>query len=293
MATVRKTAVKKIPTPVVNTDFSFDDEKKPTKSFLEKAMPWMVVLIVIMAFALGSLWTKVSMLEQGNGTPAKDGSQPTAGTTGAPGAKFATIDDAFKAYAQQAGLDGNKLTACVDSGTKKSVIDADTKEGTDLGVNGTPGFFINGKFLGGAFPLSSFKEIIDRELNGTGSTNYKDYKDADLQSAGAQGAFIATPKQINTDNAAVRGPANAKVTIVEFSDFQCPYCQRGFQTMQQVFQAYGDKVKLVYMDFPLVQLHPHAEKAAEAFECARDQDQTKAWAFSDLLFNNQSDWSVI
>jgi len=282
----------KVSTPV-NMDYSFDDEKKPEKSMMEKAAPVMMVLLVIMSFALGSLWTKVNMLEQGTAVaPTKTGTQPTAGAAAAPAGKYGSFNEAMKAYAQTAGLDADKLASCIDSGSKKSLIDADTAEGNRVGVNGTPGFFIDGKFLGGAFPYESFKEIIDRELNGTGSTNYKDYKETNLQSAGAQGAFVAAPKQINTGNAAVRGPANAKVTIVEFSDFQCPYCQRGFQVMQQVFQNYSGKVKLVYMDLPLVQLHPHAEKAAEAFECARDQDQTKAWAFSDLLFTNQSEWAA-
>lgn len=278
----------------MKTDYSFDEEVKPKKGLLEKSAPVMVVLLIIMSFALGSLWTKVNMLEQGGvAVPLKGGAQPSAGTAGAPAAKYSTLNSAMKAYAQQVGLDGNKLTSCIDSGTKKGLVDSDAAEGSRVGINGTPGFFINGKYLGGAFPYESFKEIIDRELAGTGSTNYKDYKDASLQSAGAQGVFVATPKQVNTGNAAVRGPANAKVTIVEFSDFQCPYCQKGFQITQQVFQNYEGKIKLVFMDFPLTQLHPHAEKAAEAFECARDQDQIKAWAFHDLLFTNQQEWSAI
>jgi protein-disulfide isomerase len=81
-----------------------------------------------------------------------------------------------------------------------------------------------------------------------------------------------------------RGPADAKVTIVEFSDFQCPYCGSAFTTVEQLMQQYAGKVKLVFRQFPLP-IHPQAEKAAEASLCAGDQG--KFWEYHDLLFKNQ------
>ena len=81
-----------------------------------------------------------------------------------------------------------------------------------------------------------------------------------------------------------RGPADAKVTIVEFSDFQCPYCGMAFGTVEQLMQQYAGKVKLVFRQFPLP-IHPQAEKAAEASLCAADQN--KFWELHDLLFKNQ------
>ena len=81
-----------------------------------------------------------------------------------------------------------------------------------------------------------------------------------------------------------RGPADAKVTIVEFSDFQCPYCGAAYTTVEQLMQQYAGKVKLVFRQFPLP-IHPQAEKAAEASLCA--QQQGKFWEFYDLLFKNQ------
>jgi protein-disulfide isomerase len=81
-----------------------------------------------------------------------------------------------------------------------------------------------------------------------------------------------------------RGPPDAKVTIVEFSDFQCPYCGAAFGTVEQLMQQYAGKVKLVFRQFPLP-IHPQAEKAAEASLCAADQK--KFWEFHDLLFRNQ------
>jgi protein-disulfide isomerase/autonomous glycyl radical cofactor GrcA len=86
-----------------------------------------------------------------------------------------------------------------------------------------------------------------------------------------------------------RGPADAKVTIVEFSDFQCPYCGQAFGTVEQLMQQYAGKVKLVFRQFPLP-IHPNAEKAAEASLCAADQG--KFWELHDLLFKNQKKLDV-
>jgi protein-disulfide isomerase len=81
------------------------------------------------------------------------------------------------------------------------------------------------------------------------------------------------------------GPASAPVTLVEFSDFQCPFCQRVAPTLKQVKDTYGDKVRVVWKDFPLTQIHPQAFKAGEAAHCAADQG--KFWEYHDRLFANQ------
>src|SRR3989441_1662411 len=80
------------------------------------------------------------------------------------------------------------------------------------------------------------------------------------------------------------GPAAAPVTIVEFSDFQCPFCKQVVPTLTQVLSRYREKVKLVFRDFPIDSLHPQARKAAEAARCA--QDQGKFWDYHDALFAN-------
>jgi protein-disulfide isomerase len=79
-----------------------------------------------------------------------------------------------------------------------------------------------------------------------------------------------------------KGPQDAKVTIVEFSDFQCPFCQRAEVTVQKVLATYGDKVRLVYKDYPLPN-HPLAPKSAEAAHCAGDQQ--KYWEMHERLFS--------
>lgn len=83
----------------------------------------------------------------------------------------------------------------------------------------------------------------------------------------------------------VRGNLDAPITILEFSDFQCPFCVRFHNTMLQLMDEYPDKVKWVYKHFPLDSIHPVARKAAEASECAGDQN--KFWEYNDQLFAEQ------
>jgi protein-disulfide isomerase len=85
------------------------------------------------------------------------------------------------------------------------------------------------------------------------------------------------------------GGDNAPVTIVEYSDFQCPYCRQEEGPLRQVLKKYGDKVRLVYMDFPLPS-HHHAMEAAMAARCA--DEQGKFWPYHDALFENPSGLST-
>ena len=93
------------------------------------------------------------------------------------------------------------------------------------------------------------------------------------------------PRRFNVslDDDPARGPEDAPVVIVEFSDYQCPFCRRfRQQTFDRLFQVYGAKIRLVYRDFPLTQLHPEALNAAIAANCAGEQGQY--WAYHDKLF---------
>ncbi len=92
------------------------------------------------------------------------------------------------------------------------------------------------------------------------------------------------------ENDAFKGPADAKVTIIEFSEFQCPYCKRGKETISEILEIYGEQVKLVFKHFPLTSIHPSAQKAAEATECAGDQG--KFWEMHDWMFDNQKELAV-
>jgi protein-disulfide isomerase len=87
---------------------------------------------------------------------------------------------------------------------------------------------------------------------------------------------------VSTDHGFVRGAADAPVTIVEFSDFQCPYCKAATATMKQLVEKYPGKVKWVFLDFPIRPLHPDSPRAHQAARCAGEQG--KFWEYHDLLF---------
>ena len=84
----------------------------------------------------------------------------------------------------------------------------------------------------------------------------------------------------------VRGNKNAKITIVEFSDYQCPFCSRFHETMKQVMAKYPTQVRWVFKHFPLESIHPYAKKAALAAECANEQN--KFWEYTDEIYTNQT-----
>jgi protein-disulfide isomerase len=93
-----------------------------------------------------------------------------------------------------------------------------------------------------------------------------------------------SPVKIDAGKSPAKGPANAKVTVLEFSDFQCPYCKRGRDTMEELLKAYPNDVKVVFKHYPLP-FHKEAEPAARASWAA--QQQGKFWEYHDILFNNQ------
>lgn len=88
---------------------------------------------------------------------------------------------------------------------------------------------------------------------------------------------------VTEDNNPAKGPADAPITIIEFSDFECPFCTRWHvEVWPKLQEAYGDKIRLVYRDFPLYSIHPNAGPAAEAANCANEQG--RFWEYHDLLF---------
>lgn len=102
--------------------------------------------------------------------------------------------------------------------------------------------------------------------------------------------YLIEPTRVEVAaNGPTVGPENAPVTIVEFSDFQCPYCARLIPTLDQVKAKYGDKVRLIFMQYPL-NFHQHAQKAAEASLCANDQG--KFWELHNAMFENQQALAV-
>jgi protein-disulfide isomerase len=94
--------------------------------------------------------------------------------------------------------------------------------------------------------------------------------------------------KINVQGRPVRGEASAKVVIVNYDDFQCPFCSRMHQALfPGLLKAYGDKIKVIYKDFPLVEIHPWAMHAAIDANCLGDQNGAAYWDFADYIHANQ------
>ncbi len=141
---------------------------------------------------------------------------------------------------------------------------------------------------GGQIPpdatFDSLKERIGQALVNQQRQGQMQKVVAELQKQANLKIDLPQPRIQVTAEGPSRGPKDAPITIVEFSDFECPYCGAAHDTVEQVMSTYAGKVRLVYRQFPL-SFHPHAEKAAEASLCAADQG--KFWEYHDVLFKNQ------
>jgi protein-disulfide isomerase len=199
-------------------------------------------------------------------------------------------------YATEVGLDVEKFRSALDAGKWKQKVDIETKEGNQIGANGTPWFFINGKSLVGAMPYDAFKAKVDeaiKDADAHAHGSYGKYYDELMKTARAEVAAAppaAAPPaddkvyKVDAGDAPSRGPRTAPVQIVEFSDFQCPYCGRVVPTVKQIEEKYGNKVRFSFRNYPLP-FHQHAELAAEASLAAKAQG--KFWEMYDKLFANQ------
>jgi protein-disulfide isomerase len=177
--------------------------------------------------------------------------------------------DGLKQSALSLGLDRERFDGCLDSGEYVSEVDSDLQAGRSLGITGTPALFINGRFLSGLQQFDDMARIIDDELRRAGV----DFEPEPLRTEVAADGFPA------------KGPEDAPVTIVEFADFQCPYCGQLLGTLERVWETYGDQVRFVYRQYPLNNIHPEAQKAAEASLCAHDQG--KFWEMHDAMLEDQ------
>jgi protein-disulfide isomerase len=138
-------------------------------------------------------------------------------------------------------------------------------------------------------PFDQIKERIGQYLEQGAAQKAQQAFVEKLRSEAKVEILLAPPRVQVAATGPSRGPEKAPVTIVEFSDFECPYCVRAEDTIKQVMKEYDGKVRLVYRDFPLP-FHPNAQKAAEAAHCAGDQG--KYWEMHETLFQNQKALAV-
>ena len=177
--------------------------------------------------------------------------------------------DPLKARARTLGLDGAKFDECLDSNKYAKQVASDLEEGRKHGVAGTPALFINGRFLGGNQTAEDIADVVLDELRRSGRpTDARRLNPIRLEVA--------------ADGFPAKGPADAPVTIVEFADFQCPYCKQILGRLEGVVKNSGDRVRFVYRQFPIAAIHAEAQKAAEASLCASAQG--KFWEMHDAMF---------
>jgi protein-disulfide isomerase len=205
-------------------------------------------------------------------------------------------------YAVELGLDLARWKAAMAGGRAR--IDADAALADQLAVNGTPTFFINGRPLVGAQPLAKFKALVDEELKRgdeklklgvARAALYGELTREGLSKAPRPAPGAARGDDDAGENEVVRvplgdtagaskGPADALVTIVEFADFQCPYCARVEPTLERILDEYKGRVRLVWRDFPLA-FHEKATPAALAAREARTQG--RFWPVHKQLMASQ------
>ncbi|MBV8070415.1 MAG: thioredoxin domain-containing protein [Acidobacteriaceae bacterium] len=135
-------------------------------------------------------------------------------------------------------------------------------------------------------PLQEIKLSLQANLKAIQTRQARqDYADS-LRAKAEVTLLLEQPRvEVAFDQGRLRGDPNAVVTIVEFADFQCPYCKQTETTLNDLLRKYPGQIKLAFRDFPLGSIHPYAEKAAEAARCAGKQG--KYWEFHDALFANQ------
>ena len=191
--------------------------------------------------------------------------------------------------AAELGLDIDSYTECVESNKYADAVQANLEEGSQLGVTGTPAFFINGFPVSGAQPFNVFEYGIGLAEEGTLAEAYVPREQP------AQPTAVPPPTgpvDVPVGDAYSLGDPDAPVVIVEYTDYQCPYCSRHFQqTFPAIKENFIDTglVRYVFKDFPLVSIHPQAVAAAHAARCAGDQGAYVE--MHDVLFATQAQWN--
>ncbi len=214
----------------------------------------------------------------------------------------ANMNQWLEGIAQELGLNMSKFKAALESGKYKAQLKADADLGAKVGARGTPNFFVNGVQVVGAKPFPAFDSVIKEQLKIaqkikaekklSGDKLYAAIVEYNKANAPKPAAAAPQPNQpepkvdvakLKAGNAFTKGPKNAPVTIVEFSDFQCPFCARGTETLNAIYKEYDGKIQVVFKAFPLP-FHKEAEPAHRAAIAAGKQG--KFWEYHDKLFAN-------
>ena len=178
------------------------------------------------------------------------------------------LDEAtFLQHAKTLGLDVDQFAAARRGDDAARLISDDVALASALGVTATPTLFVNGRRLSGVQSYASLKALVERPGMATTAAN----------------AALA-PVEIDLGTAPTLGSADAPVTFVIFSDFQCPFCARVVPTLNELRRRHGDQIRFVFKHYPLP-MHPAAPLAHHAASAAAEQG--KFWEMHDRIFANQ------
>ncbi len=214
-------------------------------------------------------------------------------------------DENFEKWAVEAGVDKAKFKAAYSAKKFAAKVDEDLALSKKIGATGTPAFRINGVTLSGAQPLDKFTEVIDAQLAEAKKLIASGTKPADVYVTLTNKNQAAAPaaakprgedaeeedksvwKVLVQDDDPVKGPKDALVTMIIFSEFQCPFCKRVEDTLKQVREAYPNDLRIVWKDNTLP-FHPRAKPAAILARHAYKLKGEKAfWDAHDALFASQ------
>ena len=239
---------------------------------LSKISPNLLIgLIVVLSFIAGFLFGRLTGGFGGKQEAKKQETKQEQQNVG--GKKLSSIIKLLK-------IDEKKFKSCLAAGKYKDKIQSQFNEGAKAGVRGTPGGVIydlkTGKMqnLRGAVPESELERML-----------------ADLKKGKSDPTAPKVEKpSVKKDH--WRGPENARFVLIEYSDFQCPFCNRFHKTAEEFVKKHKD-VAWVYRHFPLRTIHPYAQKLAEAAECVAEQIKNSGfWKFADKVFSAMPGLSV-
>lgn len=227
-----------------------------------------VILIAGLAYYIGTLNAEVKFHRNNISAnlPVSQPNQPVPPTS--------IIPNLPSIVNQKYTINEAKFKNCMADEQVVALVNDSLREGQEAGVDGTPGNFLvnlsTGKAIAlrGAVPYETLKNSVEMVLNNDSGPDFKDN----------------VPGLSDSDH--LKGSNDAKVALIEYSDYDCPYCGTFHETANKISEEYKDDLVWVYRHFPLTQLHPEAMAKSIASECvAKLAGNEQFWDFSDFLFD--------
>jgi protein-disulfide isomerase len=246
--------------------------------FIPAVQLGIVVLLAGVAFYAGTLWTKTkgSALGTATNNPTAVAPTPSAPSAAQPSGQQPSSAKSLSSIAGDLGVDVNAFKSCLDSDEMAAVVDEDLQSGSEAGVQGTPGSILvdkqtgNSYLIPGAYPYTDVKKL------------YEDIKAGKTPQLGGKDAEKVTTLAAVTDKDHMIGNKDGRFYLVEYSDFECPFCKKFHPTAVKFYKDNND-VAWVYRHFPL-DFHATAQKSAEASECIAKLGGNDAfWKFNEVV----------